>query len=58
MSEDLIMNEDEAKEALFKINYEYMSHSKEERVLLYDEYRSNRDKIKEALINYKKSILK
>ena len=58
MSEDVIMNEDEAKEALFKINYEYMRHSKEERALLYDEYRSDRDKIKEALINYKKSILK
>jgi len=58
MNEDLIMNEEEAKEALFKINYEYMSHPPKERALLYEEYKSNRNKVKEALIKYKEMNVK
>ena len=44
------MTENEAKIALFELNREYMSHSKKERLKLYDEYIKNRNLIKEALI--------
>lgn len=44
------MTEDEAKKALFALNKEYMSHSKKERLKLYDEYIKSRNIIKEALI--------
>lgn len=33
------MTEDEAKQALFQINYEYMKHTPEERLKLYDGYK-------------------
>ena len=46
------MTEEEAKNALFELNKEYMSHSKKERLKLYDEYRKNRSIIREALIKY------
>lgn len=44
------MNEEEAKQALFKIHYEYMSHTPKERLELYDEYIEKRNKIKENLV--------
>ena len=43
------MTEEEAKSALFKIHQEYMKHSPEERLALYEEYKEHRNKIKEAL---------
>ena len=46
------MTEDEAKIALFELNKEYMSHTKKERLKLYDEYKKNRSAIKEALIKH------
>ncbi len=49
------MTEEEIRQALFKIHYEYMSHTREERLKLYDEYKTNREKIKEELIKLKSS---
>lgn len=46
------MTELEAKQALFKLHKEYMTHSPKERIELYDEYKRKRDEIKEALIRY------
>ena len=43
------MTEQEAKEALFKLNYEYMHHSPKERLELYDEYVAKRAEIQKAL---------
>ena len=43
------MTEDEAKDALFKLHYEYMMHSPKERLSLYEEYKEKRSQIKEAL---------
>lgn len=43
------MTEEEAKTALFKLHYEYMKHTPKERLKLYDEYKEQRNKIKEAL---------
>ena len=46
------MTEEEAKNALFELNKEYMSHTKKERLRLYDEYKKNRNTIREALIKH------
>ena len=43
------MTEQEAKEALFKLHFEYMSHTPKERLTLYDEYQEKRNQIKKAL---------
>lgn len=43
------MTEQEAKEALFKLNYEYMHHSPKERLELYDEYVKQRAEIQKNL---------
>ena len=53
------MNEEEAKQALFQLNYEYMSHKPKERIKLYDEYKKNREIIRESLrekINEEKKL--
>lgn len=47
------MTEDEAKKALFEIHQEYMKHSPEERLELYDEYQKKRNSVKEALTRMK-----
>ena len=39
------MTEEEAREALFKLNQEYMSHTPKERLKLYESYRAEREKI-------------
>lgn len=43
------MTEQEAKEALFKLHFEYMSHPPKKRLKLYDKYQEERTKIKKAL---------
>ena len=43
------MNEEEAREALFKLNFEYMKHPPKERLELYETYREERAKIRKAL---------
>lgn len=43
------MSEEEAKNALFQINFEYMKHPPKERLKLYDEYRQKRQEIKKLL---------
>lgn len=43
------MTEEEAKNALFKLHYEYMSHTPKERLKLYDEYIARRNEIKNEL---------
>lgn len=43
------MTEDEAKLALFQLHQEYMSHGREERLKLYDEYKQKRSEINNAL---------
>ena len=43
------MTEDEAREAIFKLNNEYMMHSREERLELYDEYKRKRAEIRQLL---------
>lgn len=43
------MTEQEAKEALFKLHFEYMSHTPKERLTLYDAYQKNRSEIRQAL---------
>ena len=43
------MTEEESRLKLFKLNKEYMKHTKEERLKLYDEYRLNREIIQEQL---------
>ena len=52
MNEELIMTEEEARRELFKINDEYMSHSPLERINLYEKYKMDREKIKNALSKY------
>lgn len=44
------MTEEESREALFKINREYMSHTPKERLELYDEYKQKREFIRSELI--------
>ena len=43
------MTEQEAKDALFKLHFEYMSHTPKERLELYDEYQKKRSEIRQAL---------
>ena len=45
------MTEEEATYKLISLTREYMKHTPEERKILYPEYQSNRNKIKEELIN-------
>ena len=47
------MTPEEAREALLALHFEYMKHSSKERLKLYDEYRSKRNKIMEELKEYK-----
>ena len=47
------MTEKESREALFKLNYEYMKHTKEERKKLYESYSEARKNIRKALIELK-----
>lgn len=44
------MTEEEARCALFKLHQEYMKHTHQERLELYDDYQKNRCKIREELI--------
>ena len=44
-----MMNEQEAKKALFDLTLEYMSHKPKERKKLYPEYIEQRNKIKSEL---------
>ena len=46
------MTEETAQQALINLTREYMKHSSDERKILYNEYKENRNKIKEALINF------
>ena len=43
------MTEEEARDALFKIHWEYMKHSPKERLELYDEYVKQRAEIQKNL---------
>ena len=43
------MTEEEAKKALFDLHYEYMMHGPNERLELYEEYKSKRAEIKKQL---------
>lgn len=45
------MTEEEAQTMLINLTREYMKHSSDERKVLYNEYKENRNKIQEALIN-------
>lgn len=56
MNEELVLTEEESKVALFKINEEYMSHPPKERIHLYEKYKSDREKIREALIRSREEI--
>lgn len=47
------MTEEEAREALFKLNFEYMKHPPKERLKLYEEYKEARAKIREELARNK-----
>lgn len=47
---EYIMNEQEAKKALFDLTREYMSHKPKERKKLYSQYIEDRNKIKAALV--------
>ena len=53
MSEDFCMTEEEAREALFKLNFEYMSNPPRERDKLYEKYAEERAKIRHALARAK-----
>lgn len=45
------MTEEEAKKALFQINFEYMMHTPNERLELYDEYIEKRAEVRRQLTN-------
>ena len=45
------MTEEEAKKALFQVNFDYMTHTPDERLKLYDEYIKKRNNIKKELAN-------
>lgn len=47
------MTPEEARTSLLALHAEYMTHSSKERLKLYDEYRSKRNKIMEELKKYK-----
>ena len=46
---EYIMNKEEAREALFALTREYMSHNAKERKKLYPKYKEERSKINAAL---------
>lgn len=50
MNEELILTEEESRILLFKINQEYMSHPPKERLALYEKYKNDREKVRQALI--------
>ena len=52
------MSEEEARKALFELNFEYMQHTPKERLELYDKYREERAKIREKLKEYYSKQLK
>lgn len=52
------MTEEEAKAELFKINLEYMKHTPEERLKLYDEYKANRERVRKELAKAKLEKIK
>ena len=56
MNEELVLTEEESRVALFKINQEYMSHPPKERIHLYEKYKGDREKIREALIRSKEEM--
>ena len=43
------MTEEEARKALFELNYEYMMHGPNERLALYEEYQAKRAEIRKKL---------
>jgi len=54
------MTEDQAKKELFALHKNYMNHTPSERLELYDEYQSERKRIKGELSEYiakKKELL-
>jgi len=46
------MTEEKSKQALFKLHQEYMTHTPEERSVLYEEYQKKRDEIKHELVEF------
>lgn len=52
------MTEQEAKEALFKLHFEYMTHTPKERLDLYEKYQEERAKIKQELMKFRKENFK
>lgn len=46
------MTEEKSKQALFQIHEEYMKHSPEERVVLYEDYQKKRNEVKHELLEY------
>ena len=44
-----MMTEEEARQALFDLHFNYMKHPPKERLELYDEYREKRAEIREEL---------
>ena len=46
------MTEEEATNTLISLTREYMKHTPEERKELYETCKENRNKVKEALINF------
>ena len=56
------MTEQEAKDALFKLHFEYMTNEPKKRLALYDEYQRKRSEIKkllaQAIIEKKESEIK
>ena len=46
------MTEYEATNTLISLTREYMKHTPEERKILYESYKQDRNKVKEALISF------
>lgn len=46
------MTEKEARDALFKLHEEYMLHTPDERLNLYDEYKQKRAEIRKQLATF------
>ena len=53
MNEEFVPTEEEARKALFDLNFEYMSNPPEVRKKLYPEYAEKRERIKKALAHAK-----
>lgn len=45
------MTEDEARDALFKLHFDYITHPPKERLILYEEYKKRRQEIRTELAN-------